>query len=129
MRMLLRQPPKQLIGLLRTFNLHISQKSSTFVCERVCGEFLLDLFVCTRFALSLYCMDKQASTYRITRAELQMLQRVAEVGKSAIDSAMLSELMSLTGVRVRNIGCGQCWMDAAMQCYNVIKKAGYEVSD
>lgn len=74
-------------------------------------------------------MEKQASTYRITRAELQMLQRVAEVGKSAIDRAMLSELMSLTGVSVRNIGCGQCWVDAAMSVYNVIKRAGYEVID
>lgn len=74
-------------------------------------------------------MEKTSKTYRITRAELQMLQRVAEVGKSAIDRAMLSELMSLTGVRVRSIGCSQCWMDAAMQCYNILKRAGYEVTD
>lgn len=67
--------------------------------------------------------------YSITRDELQMLQRVAEVGRSAIDRTMLSELMSMTGVRVRNIGCSQCWVDAAMQCYNILKNAGYEVTD
>lgn len=67
--------------------------------------------------------------YRITKAQYDMLHRVSVDGKRAVDKPLLAELLAMTGVRVANTLCGQCWVDASMQVYNVIKRAGYEVTD
>lgn len=70
-----------------------------------------------------------ADMYRITREQYDMLHRVSVEGKRAVDKALLTDLMEMTGVRVANTLCGQCWVDATMQVYNVIKRAGYEIDD
>ena len=67
--------------------------------------------------------------YRLTKAQYNMLHRVSVEGKRAVDKPLLAELLAMTGVRVANTLCGQCWVDACMQVYNVIKRAGYEVTD
>lgn len=67
--------------------------------------------------------------YRITQAQYDMLHRVSVEGKRAVDKALLTELMAMTGVRVANTLCGQCWVDATMQVYNTLKRVGYEVTD
>lgn len=67
--------------------------------------------------------------YSLTKAQYNMLHRVSVEGKRAVDKQLLSELLDMTGVRVANTLCGQCWVDATMQVYNVIKRAGYEVTD
>ena len=67
--------------------------------------------------------------YRITQAQYDMLHRVSVEGKRAVDKSLLSDLMAMTGVRVANTLCGQCWVDATMQVYGVLRRGGYEVTD
>jgi len=68
--------------------------------------------------------------YKITKAEERVLLDAAERGVFRQgDMALLNGLMSLCGVRVANILCSRCYVDAAIQCFHVLRKAGYEVTD
>lgn len=73
---------------------------------------------------------KKKRMYKITRTEERILRDAAERGVFRMgDIGALNSLMSLCGVRVKNTLCSHCYTDAAIQCFAILRKAGYEVEN
>ncbi len=68
--------------------------------------------------------------YKITKSEERVLLDAAERGVFRQgDMGILNSLMSVCGVRVANTLCIRCYIDAAIQCFYILRKEGYEVTD
>lgn len=73
---------------------------------------------------------KNKNMYKITKTEERVLLDAAERGIFRQgDMGVLNSLMSMCGVRVANTLCSRCYVDAAIHCLYILRKAGYEVED
>lgn len=68
--------------------------------------------------------------YKITKKEERVMLDAAERGVFRRgDMGVLNSLMSLCGVRVANTLCSRCYVDAAIHCFAILRKEGYETED
>lgn len=68
--------------------------------------------------------------YKITSNELRIMQQAAELGVFRMgDAKALGRLLTMCGVAVTNTTCSRCYVDAAIHCFHIIRRGGYEVQD
>ena len=68
--------------------------------------------------------------YKITKNEERVMRTAVEQGVfRLVDAPILNGLMSLCGVRVANTLCSRCYVDAAIHCFYILRKEGYEVEN
>lgn len=68
--------------------------------------------------------------YRISKYQETVMRHAADYGEvSAGARAEVERLCAMCGTRVGSRSCSRCYVDAAIHCYAIIRRAGYEVTD
>ena len=108
-------------------HLHISKKYSTFAVTFI---FVFGFWAAGVLKFPPFFKENKKNMYKITKTEERVLLDAAEKGIFRQgDMGVLNSLMTLCGVRVANTLCSRCYVDAAIHCLYILRKAGYEVED